>query len=80
MHAGQREGRVVVIEYAVGPQIGVMAQLARGGKARGDVVHRADRAVVVGLMACHTGRAVQLVVAVDVTIGASARRNGVHAG
>jgi len=80
MHASQGERRVVVIEDAVGPEIGVVAQLARGGEAGRNVMHRAQRAVVVGLVAGHTSRAVQFVVSVDVAIGTRPRWNRVHPG
>lgn len=57
-----------------------MTQLAGRGKSSRDVVHRAKRAVVVGLMAGHAGGTVELIVPVDMAVGALARRNGVHSG
>lgn len=80
VHAGEGERGVVVIEDAVGPEIRVVAQLARRGKASRDVIHRTERSVVIGLMASDAGCAVQFVVAVNVAVGALARRNGVHSG
>ena len=53
-----------------------MAILASGGKA--GVVYRAGGRVVVVLMAADAGSARQIVVVVDVAIGAGARRHGVR--
>src|SRR5581483_1850137 len=80
MHAGEREGGVVVVELAVGPQAGVMTQLAGCRESSGDVVHRAESTVVVSQMASNAGGAGQLVVPVDMTIGALPGRNQVRSG
>ena len=80
VHAGQGERSLVVIENAVGPEHGVMAQLAGRGEADGNVVNRALRVVVIGQVAADASRSREVVVVVDVAVGAQARRHGVHAG
>ena len=69
MHSGQGEASVVVIESTVSPHDGVMTQLALGGKSRLDVVRIVGVVVVLDVTraARTTG---QVVVAVDVTLGA----------
>jgi len=69
-----------VIEFAVGPEHGVVAGLARGRERRRNVVNRRDRAVVVVLVARNASRGRDVVVVVDVAIAALPRRHGVIAG
>jgi len=79
VRAGQLETSGRVIESGVRPQHCVVAGLARGRERCGDVVHRRGGVVVIGLVARDTGRRRQVVIIVDVAIGASARRHGVGA-
>ena len=82
VEASQREGRGVVIKLPIGPECGVMAELASRGEADLDVVNRSGCRVVsvqVTGNACRV-RARQTVVVVDVAIGAGPRRNGVRVG
>ena len=69
-HAGvrarERKGRVVVVEGALWPSHGVVADLAGRRKAELHVVHRRRGIVVVGLMAGHAGGAGQTVVVIHV--------------
>lgn len=78
MRTGQREAGGGVIEFAIGPRDGVVAALACRWEFRSDVVHRCDCVVVVVLMATHAGGARQVVVVIDVAVGAQPRRNGVR--
>jgi len=61
-----------VIEFAIGPDYGVVAGVAGGGKAGLDVVDRVDSVVVVGLVArdAHCIGAGQVVVVVDMALRA----------
>jgi len=77
VQAGQGEGCVVVVERRVRPDNRVMTQLALLREARRYVV-RIRGALVIREVASHAQCAVQIVVAVHVTIGASARRHGVR--
>ncbi len=79
VQAGQREGCVVVVEGRVCPDNRVMAQLALLRETGRHVV-RVRSALVIRQVAGHAQRAVQIVVAVDVAIGASPRRHHVVAG
>jgi len=79
MRTRQREGRVVVIKSRVGPGDGVMAQLAGRGEPRG-CVHGIGRARVILLVARVTQGAGQVVVIVDVAIGALPGRYRMGAG
>ena len=78
VHAGQRETGRGVIELAIGPLDRVVTLLARRGEA--DVRHRGVRIVEVGLVATDAGRFRDVVVVVDVAIGALPRRYRVRAG
>ena len=77
VRAGQRERCVVVIERRVGPDNGVVAQLARGWESRRSM-GRIGRACVILLVARIAQSAVQRIVIVHVAIGALARRHGVR--
>ena len=76
--SGQSKSGAGVVEFAVGPEHGVMATRARRREMRGHVVHRAECRVVVGLMAAHAGRGGDVVVVIDVTVGTLARRHGMR--
>ncbi len=78
----QRERCRVVVKRAVGPECCVVALLTGRGEAYLDVVNRSDCRVVILEMAGHACRvrARQIIVVVDVAIGASPRRNGVRVG
>ena len=78
VRSGQWESCGGVIEFAVGPQHRVVAALARSREMCGDVVHGSRGRVVVVLVAADASRAGQVVVAIDVAIGARARRNRVR--
>ena len=78
VHARQCESRDGVVECGLRPLHGVMAVLASRGEA---VVRnrtgRAGEILLVARVACHAG---QVVVVVDVTVGAFTRWHGVAAG
>jgi len=80
MHSGQRPTRGGVIELAIHPVGGVMAILARRRELRGDVVYRSLGVVVIVLVTADARCHGDVVVVVDVAIGAGPRRNGVHSG
>ena len=73
MRARQRESGLRVIEFAVRPLDGVMAVLASGREA--GVRHRTLRAIEVVLVARNAGRVGDVVVVVDVAVGARPRRD-----
>ena len=79
MRAGQRESRSGVVESRVHPVAGVVALVARLREIRGDMV-RIGGALVVLEVATHARGAVQVVVIVDMAIGASPRWNGMQPG
>lgn len=79
MRTGQGEGRIVVVEGRVGPDRGVVAQLAIRGESRGRV-RGVGRAVVIILVARHARCAGQVVVVVDVAIRALPGWHRVRAG
>ena len=70
---GQREAGLRVIELAIRPLDGVVALFASRREAR--MRHRAVGVLVVGLVARNASGDRDVVVVVDVTVGASARRN-----
>lgn len=76
VRARQGEGRVVVVEGGIGPDQGVVTQLALCGEASCSV-RRIGCARVIFLVTRVAGRAVQVVVVVNVAIGALPRRNRV---
>ena len=80
VRSGQWEAGGGMIKLAVGPQHRIVAALASSREMRGDMVHRAERRVVVVLVARHASRVRQIVVVADVAIGTRARRNDVRSG
>ena len=79
VRAGQLETGGRVIESGVRPKHCVVAGLACRRERCSDVVHRRGCVVVIRLVARDTGCRRQVVVIVDVAIGASARRHSVGA-
>jgi len=77
MRAGQRESGLRVIKFTVRPLDGVVAQLA-GGRETG-VRHRTVRVVVIGLVARNASRVGDVVVVIDVAVGAGPRWNRMRA-
>ena len=73
MFAGQRPARLSVIELAVGPGGGIVTGIARGREVCTDVIDRRLGVVVVGLMARDTGGSRDVVIAIDVAVGALTR-------
>jgi hypothetical protein len=78
VRSSQGKSGAGVVEFAVGPKHSVMAVLARRREVRGDVVHRAECRVVVGLMAAHAGSSCDVVVVVDVAVRTLPRRHRVR--
>ena len=76
VRSGQRKLRLVVIERRIRPGDRVMAQLASRREA--GMRHRAVRVLEIGLVARDAERAVQVVVIVDVAVGAGPRRDRVR--
>ena len=79
VQAGEREPGAVVIERGIEPGAGVVTLVAGLREIRSDVIG-IRRSLVVLQVAGRAGRAVQVVVVVDVAVGAGARRNGVQSG
>jgi len=77
VRTGQGPASLRVIEFAVSPGHGVVAGFAGQGQAGLDVIYGTNRVVVVLLMAGNAGRLVELVVTIDVAVGAGTRRHGV---
>ena len=80
VHSSQRPSGCGVIEGAVHPVDSVVALLASCGEVCPDVVNRRLRVVVVILMATDASCVCDVVVIVDVAIGALTRRHGVLSG
>ena len=76
--SGQGKSGAGVVEFAIGPEHGVMATRARRREMRGHVVHRAECRVVVGLMAAHARSSGDVVVVIDVAIRTLPRRHRVR--
>jgi len=75
--AGQREPRTVVVKGCIHPVGSVVTGIAGLWEIRADVI-RVRRSLVVLEMAGYARGAVQIVVVVDMAIGAGARRNCVQ--
>ena len=80
VRARQLEAGAGVIERAIGPLNGVMAGLACRRESGGEVIHRRQGIRVVLGVAAHTCCGRQVVVVVDVAVGALTRWNGVRPG
>ena len=80
MRACELEAGGGVVEGAIAPLHCVVAGFARGRECCCNVVHGRSRVVVVGLVARHAGGAREVVIIIDVTIRALARRHGVRSG
>ena len=80
MITGQRERCVVVIKGAIGPEHGVVTDLACRREPRSNVIYRRGGSVVIGLMTRDASRVGQLVIIVDMAIDALTRWNRVQAG
>ena len=78
VQTGQSESGGGVIELAIGPLHGVMALLAGGGES--GMRQRRRRVVEISLVTADARHGGQVVVVVDVAIGAFARRYGMAAG
>src|SRR5271157_3631695 len=79
MHAGQRESGAVVIERRIQPGGRVVALITALRKVRRDVIGIRGSLVILQV-AADAGRGGEVVVVVDVAIGALPRWNCVHAG
>ena len=79
VQSGEREPGAVVVELRVGPVAGVMALLASLRKVRSRVVGIGGSLEILEV-ARHAPSTVQVVVVVDVTIGAGARWHGMQSG
>jgi len=79
VQSGEREPGAVVVEVRVRPVAGVMALLAGLREVRSRVVGIRCSLEILHV-ARDAGRAVQVVVVVDVTIGAGARWDGMQSG
>ncbi len=79
MRTRQREARAVVIESRIQPRSRAVALIAGLRKIRRDVI-RVRRPLKIFQVAGHAGGAGQVVVVVDVAVGAQPRRHRVHAG
>ncbi len=82
VEASQRKRGRAVIKLAVGPESSVMAELAGRRETDLDVVDRSGCRVVIVQVAGNAGRVGtrQIVVVIDMAIGAGSRRNGVRVG
>ena len=77
MRSGQGEAGAGVVEFAVGPKHRIVATLASGREMGRHVIHRRSGLVVIGLVATHASGRGDVVIVVDVTIGALTRRHRV---
>ena len=68
-----------VIEFAIGPGNRIVATRATRGEISPDVIDRSLRVIEIVLVTGHASRHRDVVVAIDVAIGARAWRNGVRA-
>ena len=80
MRACELESGAGVIEGAIAPQHCVVTGFARGRESRRLMVHWRGCIVVVVLMATDAGRDGDVVVVIDVAVGALAGRNSVRSG
>ena len=80
VHSCELKSSSGVIEHGVGPQHGVVTGFAGRREADRDVIHRRRRIVVVGLVARDARCLRQVVVVIDVAIGALPRRRRVRSG
>ena len=80
MHSRKLKTGGGVIEHSVGPQHRVVAGFAGRREADRYVIHRSRRSVIVGLVARDARCVRQVVVVIDVAIGALPRRRSVRSG
>ena len=80
VRVGQRESGRRVVKLSVRPHDRVVATFTRRREVGLDMVHRRDRVGVVLLMASDAQGAGQVVVVVDMAVGADARRHQVRIG
>ena len=76
--ACERESCAVMVEGRVQPRAGVVALITSLRKIRAYVIW-IRRALIIFQVASHASCAGQVVIVVDMTIGALSRRDGVHA-
>ena len=79
MHSGERKPCAVVVELRVRPVAGAMALLAGLREVRRDVVWISSSLEILQVTGDASG-GTQVVVVIDVAIGALPRRNSVHSG
>src|SRR5215467_5049242 len=79
VQSGERETRAAVVKGGIGPVGGGVALITGLREIRGDVIGIGG-ALVILQVAGHTRRTREVVIVVDVAIGAGARRNRVHPG
>jgi len=77
--ACQREPSSAVIKRGIKPGAGAVALVAGLGKIRRDVIG-VSRSLVILQVASHAGRAIQVVIVVDVAIGTGTRWDSVQSG
>ena len=73
MRVGQRKPGCRVVKLAIGPLNGVVAGIASRREPRSGVRYGCGRIVVIRLVACDASRARQVVIIVDVAVGAGPR-------
>jgi len=74
----QLESGAGMVECAIGPPDGVVTAFARRRERRRHVVHRRHCVGVIGLMARYARGATQVVIVIDMAIGALPRRHRVR--